>query len=97
MAETSFLHLTVVTPLKVLFDADIRYVHVPGGAGDFGVLKDHAPIIASLRAGPFEIQPLSGASVLFTTIHPGFFEVVNNKASILLDAADSAAFAPSIA
>ena len=91
-ATSSSLRLTVVTPLKVLFDADVRYVHVPGGAGDFGVLKDHAPIIASLKPGPFEIHPLSGKAVIFTTTHPGFFEVVNNQASILLDAADSMSF-----
>ena len=85
----STLHLSVVTPEKVLFDGDVKYVHVPGGAGFFGVLPDHAPMLASLQPGPFEVRPVAGAPVKFRTSCPGFFEVVSNKASILLDAADT--------
>jgi F-type H+-transporting ATPase subunit epsilon len=92
MAEP--LHLTIVSPEKVLFDGDVKYLHVPGGGGFFGVLVDHVPLLASLKPGPFEIRPLAGAAFKFTTTSPGFFEVVKNKASILLDAADTAAFAP---
>jgi F-type H+-transporting ATPase subunit epsilon len=92
MADLPLFHLTVLTPAKVIFDGDIRYVYVPGGAGDFGVLRDHAPVIASLKPGPVEIQPASGGTFRFTTAHPGFFEVVKNKASILLDAGEAAVF-----
>jgi len=83
------LHLTVVTPEKVLFDGDVNYLHVPGSAGFFGVLVDHASTLASLQPGPFEIRPVAGDPVKFQTTCPGFFEVVKNKASILLDAADT--------
>ena len=86
------LHLTVVTPEKVLFDGDVKYIHAPGGAGSFGVLVDHAPMLASLQPGPFEIRPVAGPAVIFKTTCPGFFEVVKNKASILLDAADTKAW-----
>ncbi len=85
------LHLTVVSPEKVLFDGDVKYIHVPGGAGSFGVLVDHAPILASLQPGLIEIRPVAGEPVRFKTTSPGFFEVVKNKASILLDAADTKA------
>ena len=88
----NILQLTVVSPEKVLFNGDIKYLYAPGGAGFFGVLVDHAPLIASLKAGSFEIRPLTGEPIIFTTTHPGFFEVVKNKASILLDAADTASF-----
>ncbi len=86
------MQLTVVTPEKVLFNGEIKYLYVPGGAGYFGVLVDHAPMIASIKAGPFEIRTTTGSVIKFTTTHPGFFEVVKNKASILLDAADTASF-----
>jgi F-type H+-transporting ATPase subunit epsilon len=86
------LHLTVVTPEKVLFDGDVKYIHAPGGAGSFGILVDHAPMLASLQPGPFEIRPVAGEPVKFKTTCPGFFEVVKNKASILLDAADTKSF-----
>jgi F-type H+-transporting ATPase subunit epsilon len=83
------LQLTIVTPERVLFLGDVKYIHAPGGAGYFGVLVDHAPMLASLQAGSFEIRPVSGAPVKFQTTRPGFFEVFKNKASILLDAADT--------
>jgi F-type H+-transporting ATPase subunit epsilon len=92
----STLHLTVVTPEKVLFDGDVKYIHAPGGAGFFGVLVDHAPMLASLQPGPFEIRPVAGVPVKFRTTCPGFFEVIKNKASILLDAADTKAWASTL-
>ena len=85
----NLLHLTVVSPEKVLFAGDVKYIHVPGGAGFFGVLVDHVPMLASLKPGPFEIRPVSGESLKFSTTRPGFFEVVKNRASILLDALDT--------
>ncbi len=90
------LHLTVVTPEKVLFNGDVKYIHVPGGAGSFGVLVDHAPMLASLQPGMFEIRPVAGQPVTFKTTCPGFFEVVKNKASILLDAADTRSWGKSL-
>ncbi|MEI8011817.1 MAG: F0F1 ATP synthase subunit epsilon [Candidatus Omnitrophota bacterium] len=92
MPQRSPLHLSVLTPGKVLFDAPVDYLFVPGGAGDFGVLRDHAAMIASLKPGSFEVRPSSGTPLLFKTAHPALFEVVKNKASILLDAGDTASF-----
>ena len=83
------LHLTIVSPEKVLFEGDVKYLHVPGGAGSFGVLVDHVPLLASLKPGLFEIRPVSGEPLKFSTTCPGFFEVVKNRASILLDALDT--------
>ena len=83
------LHLTIATPQKVLFDGDVKYIHAPGGAGFFGVLVDHAPLLASLQPGPFEVRPVSGEPLMFKTSSAGFFEVIRNNASILLDAADT--------
>ena len=86
------LQLTLVSPDKVLFEGDVQYVSVPGGAGYFGVLVGHAPTIASLVPGDVEIRPVEGAPIKFRISAPGFFEVADNKVSILLDAADSAVY-----
>lgn len=87
------LQLTVVTPEKVLFEGQARYIYAPGGDGYFGVLPDHAPMIASLNPGSFEIRPLAGEPFKFVTSHAGFFEIVKNKAAILLDVADAGVLA----
>ena len=77
----------------MLFDGDVKYILAPGGDGSFGVLVDHALMLASLQPGLFEIRPTDGSPVTFKTSCPGFFEVVKNKASILLDAADTQSWA----
>jgi F-type H+-transporting ATPase subunit epsilon len=88
----SFL-LSIVAPDRVLFNGDVRYVSVSGGDGYLGILADHAPLIATLSPGRFEFSPVSQRDpVVFNTKNPGLFEVNNNKASILLDTADSMAF-----
>ena len=43
------LHLTIVSPEKVVFKGEVESVLVPGTLGDFEILTDHAPIISSLE------------------------------------------------
>ncbi|MBF0122531.1 MAG: F0F1 ATP synthase subunit epsilon [Candidatus Omnitrophica bacterium] len=85
------LMLSVMTPERVLFEGEITYLSVPGGAGFMGILVDHAPLISSLKAGPFEVRPVSEKTLRFSTTRKGFFEISANQATILLDAADSLA------
>ena len=85
------LMLSVVTPERILFEGEVRYLSIPGGSGFMGVLVDHAPLISSLKPGPFEVRPAVGDPLRFSTTRPGFFEISANQASILLDAADSLA------
>ena len=44
-------HFELVSPDKLVFSGVARSVLVPGNEGDFVVLKDHAPVMASLRPG----------------------------------------------
>ena len=83
------LKLSVVTPERLLFEGEVRYLSIPGGSGFMGVLVDHAPLIASLKPGPIEIRAASGENLKFSISRPGFFEISANQASLLLDAADS--------
>jgi F-type H+-transporting ATPase subunit epsilon len=87
------LFLSVVTPERLLFEGEVRYLSIPGGSGFMGVLVDHAPLISSLKPGPVEIKPLEGKPITFSITRPGFFDIFANRASILLDAADSNALA----
>ena len=85
------LTLSIVSPERTLYEGVVSYLYVPGGAGYMGILKDHAPIISSLKPGQFEVRPAKqGASpIKFTTQKIGFMEVSQNLVSILLDATDS--------
>lgn len=87
MAKT--FHISIVTPEKTVFDGPVSYISVPGSGGYMGILIDHTPIIAALNPGRFELRLPEGAPLLFQTQRGGFLELVRNKMSILLDAADS--------
>ena len=42
------MHLTIVSPEKILYEGEATVVAVPGTKGAFEVLDNHAPIISSL-------------------------------------------------
>jgi F-type H+-transporting ATPase subunit epsilon len=44
-------HFDLVSPESLLFSGEVEQVDVPGSEGDFGVLANHAPLIAMLRPG----------------------------------------------
>lgn len=52
--------ISVLTPDKELFQGNINSVKVPGTMGQFQVLKNHAPIVASLGAGEVQIVTAGG-------------------------------------
>jgi F-type H+-transporting ATPase subunit epsilon len=48
-------HFELVSPDKLLFNGEAEDVLVPGTEGDFVVLRDHAPVMTSLRPGIVDI------------------------------------------
>lgn len=57
--------ITVLTPDRQIFSGEITSVKVPGTLGEFQVLKNHAPIVASLEAGPVTLVTADGAHRIF--------------------------------
>lgn len=73
------MHVKFVTPDRILFDSEAESVLVPGSAGQFEILQNHAPIISSLDLGQVVIK---GKENLDVTIVGGFVEVADNNVSI---------------
>ena len=48
------MELRIISPKGVVCNATVDRVSLPGEAGRFTVLKDHAPIISTLNAGTIE-------------------------------------------
>ena len=44
-------HFELASPERLVFSGEVEHVVVPGSEGEFGVLADHAPLIAMLRPG----------------------------------------------
>lgn len=75
--------LQVFTQEKKVIDELVTSVQAPGADGSFGVLADHAPLIAALGKGLLNITSASGTRTL--DLSGGFMEVSNNMATILAD------------
>ena len=86
MADRKTFSVSVVTPDGPAFDGDVEMIVVPGAAGEIGVLARHAPLIATLKAGSTRVHPGGGVVREFAT-GPGFFEVLQDRAIALVDAA----------
>ncbi len=82
-------HLSIVTPEKVFYEAEIKSLLVPGSEGYMGVLTDHAPIITALKPGKIEFTDTEDKQFTLA-VSSGFLEVSRNKANLLVEAAEFA-------
>lgn len=76
--------LEIITPDKKLYSGDVDAVKLPGADGSFGVLKNHAPIIATLQKGIVKITDTK-KQVSSVEINGGVVEVLNNKIIVLAE------------
>jgi len=76
--------LSVLTPERTVFEGQVEYVSVPGTEGYLGVLAHHAALVTALAAGTLTIRIAGREQSL--ALSGGFFEVSNNRATVLADA-----------
>lgn len=75
--------LQVFTQEKKVIDELVISVQAPGTDGYFGVLADHAPLIAELGQGNLTVTGADGTRNL--DLSGGFMEVSHNMATVLAD------------
>lgn len=79
-------HFELVSPEKLLFSGEVESVVVPGSEGAFTVLKDHAPVMSTLKPGIVEIaESASKKARLF--VRGGFADVAASGLTILAEQA----------
>jgi len=49
------MQLQIITPEQVIFDGEIDSITLPGKDGEFQILNNHAPIVATLGSGTIKI------------------------------------------
>ena len=76
--------LEILTPEHKIFSGDVTGVLLPGVEGYFEILNNHAPIIASLGKGRMKIIKDKNNIEVYE-ISGGFVEMLNNKASVLIE------------
>ena len=67
-------HFELVAPDKLQFNGPAQSVLVPGSDGDFQVLRDHAPVMTSLRPGVVAVEE-EGGKVSKFFVRGGFADV----------------------
>lgn len=82
MSEKTFL-LEILTPDRQVFKGAVRYLEAPSYSGNFGVLKNHAPLLALLKKGKVKYE--YGKEKREIAIEDGFIEVLADKVRILVE------------
>ena len=78
--------LDILTPDRKVFSGDVYGVQLPGISGSFELLDKHAPMVSALKAGTLKILKDRTSSSSFN-IQGGFVEIINNKATVLVEGA----------
>ncbi len=81
------LKIRIVSPRRVAWEGEASEIQVPGLAGEFGVLPDHARLLAATRAGLVTLYGASGGRLV---VGPGFAEVGDGEISLLVDLCEEA-------
>lgn len=76
----------LVSPERLLFTGDVESVVVPGTEGEFTVLKDHAPLMSTLKPGIVTIAE-SGSKQSRLFVRGGFADVNPSGLTILAETA----------
>jgi F-type H+-transporting ATPase subunit epsilon len=78
------MHLEIITPDRKLFEEEVKSVILPGIDGSFGVLDNHAPLIAALKKGIVNVIDLNSARHNFD-IKGGVVEILANRIIVLAE------------
>ena len=68
--------LKIITPLGCAVEAEVEKAFLPGGAGAFEVLQNHAPLVSTLSAG--KVKYGTGDALQEYELTGGFVKVENN-------------------
>jgi F-type H+-transporting ATPase subunit epsilon len=83
MKPSDDLNLELITPEGVLYSGPVGLVEVPGSAGRFMILRDHAAIISTLKKGSIRVIGKDSVERRFDC-SAGVVECVDNKVTILM-------------
>ena len=82
------LRLDIVTPDKVVLNAEVDYVGACGVDGQFGLMPQHAPLLSALKVG--DLYYRQGNETHWVFVAGGFAQISDNKVTILAESAELA-------
>ena len=76
--------LKVISAEKILFDGQASLVTLPGEAGLFAVLENHASLVSVLTAGDIVYEDASDGSRRSMHVEGGIADIDNNVVSVCI-------------
>lgn len=83
MADKLTFHL--VSPERELFSGEVDQVNIPGADGEFSVLANHAPLMATINAGLLLVNSGNEEKRIF--VSGGFADVTSEGLTVLAEQA----------
>ncbi|WP_417460595.1 F0F1 ATP synthase subunit epsilon [Kordiimonas sp.] len=82
---TDTLHYEIVSPERLLKDAEAAMIVVPGADGDFAALPDHSPMMSTIRPGVVEIFESEGGTPERLFVKGGLAQISPEGLTILAE------------
>ena len=79
----------LVTPERAVFEGEVSYADVPAHDGQFGVMANHAPLLAQLGTGNLKLTLPDNSQKSFR-LEGGFAQVNANRLTLLSEKATEA-------
>lgn len=79
-------HFELVSPEQLLFSGEVESVVVPGTEGQITVLKDHAPVMTTLKPGVVEVSE-NGTTKRRVFVRGGFADIAPTGLTVLAEQA----------
>ena len=79
------MYLQIITPEHVVFDCEVDAVTLPGKDGEFQLLNNHAPIVATLGEGTIKIKVHTKTFEDFDNQSGKVYQSPSNAQTLLLD------------
>lgn len=80
------MHLKIITHEKVVFDENVDEIYTRGVDGEFGILKNHVPVMAALDIGVTHIR--QGENSKYFTTMGGVLQFKDDECIILTTTAE---------
>ncbi len=80
------MRLKIITHEKVVFDEEVDEIYTRGVDGEFGILKDHIPVMAALDIGVTKVK--KGDEAKSYTTMGGVLQFKDNECIILTTTAE---------
>lgn len=80
------IHVDVASAEEMIFSGDVRFVALPGEAGELGIFPRHTPLITRIKPGSVRIEMTDGSEE-FIFVAGGIIEVQPHSVTVLSDTA----------